>query len=428
MVPTRARATRRALADHYAFLDDQINESLGVSCGFESLVKPEPWVLEAQEWKEAAARYERCREFLETTLSLFQASLAGDFDPEVADLLINEAPPRLGPSYYHGLAPAQVKPPVYFRTDEVVPGKACEIQCPGSLWGVHEQLHGLHTSHHHALTGASSPAREPMSAHFARSLRGYMRAEPVIHHYIDGSTNPAGTRFFIQRTRAAGLRYRGYDRGIGPRDCNFVRHHIFQSHECDKFQPERRLRCEAGELWYDLPPLAIFSEKIPQILPFWEKTRSLYSDRVRDLFPYTALVTPAGVRMEDGTTVGVDEFCRMPAAKRTFFLKYASSDLTLCSRGKGVFYAKTWSRGKLRAFFDEILAGWDKGKYWILQTAHLPHARATYLTRHGELAEAKVHSKISTFYGPDGLMGILLMQRPFYKVHGTLETITTIAV
>jgi hypothetical protein len=267
-----------------------------------------------------------------------------------------------------------------------------------------------------------------MSVQLAEGLRAHVGVEPLVHHYVDGSTNPPGMRFFIQRTRRAGLRYYGYDRGLAPRDCNVVRHHIFAGHLGDKFAPERLARCEAGTLWYDLPPTTLYSQKIPLIFPFWEATRDHFDDEVRALFPFTSLVTPDGIVLQDGNTIPLDDFCALPAQRRTFYLKYGGSDVTLSSRGKGVFYAKTFSRRKLRDFFTHILSGWDQGSFWICQEAHLPTTEVDYLTRAGEVERVSVHSKTGAFYGPTGLMGILQMHRPFYKVHGASDTILSVGL
>lgn len=422
------RYASSAAIDSYAFLDHQINASSGTSCGFGSLVTEEPFRLETCQWDEAAVRYHRVRAFQEITLSLFNASLRGAFDPAVATLVINELPPHLGVDYYKALTPRQHSLPAFFRTDEVGQGKICEIQSPGSLWGVHEQLYNLYAGGSPFFATRSPYARYRLSEQFARHLRSYLAAEPLVHHYMDGSTNPSGMRFFIQQTRAQGIRYYGYDRGLAPHDCNFIRHHIYATHWCDKHVEDRMARCDAGTLRYDLPPSVLFSQKIPMIFPFWDKTKAFYSDDIRTLFPYTQLITPEGIVMEDGAIVSIDQFCQRPRSQRAYYIKYASSDLTLCSRGKGVFYAKTFSREKMRAFFDRILQGYPQKKYWVLQTAHVPKNTTTYLTRDNARKETPVHAKMSSFYGPDGLMGMLLMQHPFYKVHGSQETIATVVI
>ncbi len=422
------RKVSSAAMDSYAFLDRQINEATGAACGFGNLITEEPFRLESREWDAAAARYHRVRTFQKTILSLFNASLRGEFDPVVASLLVNELPPHLGIDYYKALTPRQHSLPAFFRTDEVGQGKICEIQSPGSLWGVHEQLYNLYACRSPFFATRSAYARQRLSEQFARHLRSHLPAEPIIHHYMDGSTNPAGMWFFIQRTRAQGIRYYGYDRGLTPRDSNFIRHHIYATHWCDKYVRERMERCDAGTLHYDLPPSVLFSEKIPMIFPFWDKTKAFFSDEIRDLFPYTQLITPEGIVMEDGDLVSIDAFCRRPRSERAYYIKYASSDLTLCSRGKGVFYAKTFGREKMQAFFDRILQGYPQKKYWILQEAHAPKSTTTYLTRDNERKEMPVHAKMNGFYGPGGLMGMLLLQQSFYKVHGTQETIATIAI
>ena len=51
-----------------------------------------------------------------------------------------------------------------------------------------------------------------------------------------------------------------------------------------------------------------------------------------------------------------------------------------------------------------------------------------YLERDLTIARLKVHPKYSCFYGPSGLLGVLNMYETFYKVHGSTETIMTVAM
>lgn len=48
------------------------------------------------------------------------------------------------------------------------------------------------------------------------------------------------------------------------------------------------------------------------------------------------------------------------------------------------------------------------------------------LARDGGSIETTAHLKFSGFYGPDGLMGILVMQKPSPKVHGSSDTIMSV--
>jgi hypothetical protein len=85
-----------------------------------------------------------------------------------------------------------------------------------------------------------------------------------------------------------------------------------------------------------------------------------------------------------------------------------------------------YSRVKCEDLFREILKGHPLKKYWIIQKAHAIKDTVGYFTRDDRILETELHSKISGFYGPDGLMGILVMLRPFSKVHGSTNTVLTV--
>ena len=51
---------------------------------------------------------------------------------------------------------------------------------------------------------------------------------------------------------------------------------------------------------------------------------------------------------------------------------------------------------------------------------------AVAFDRDGEVVETDAYSKLSGFYGPDGLMAIWVMQLRSHKVHGSADTILSL--
>ncbi|MFP5212880.1 MAG: hypothetical protein ACLGPL_05825, partial [Acidobacteriota bacterium] len=150
-------------------------------------------------------------------------------------------------------------------------------------------------------------------------------------------------------------------------------------------------------------------------------------DEIRSMFPYTALITPEGFALEDGKWVSLEEFANLPAPQRDYYVKYSGSDLALNWGSKGVYHARTLSKPQTAKLFEEIAGGFRTGRFWTIQKSHLSEGETVrYISREGGEVESAAHSKFSAFYGPDGLMGILLMQRPFHKVHGSPSTIFNI--
>jgi hypothetical protein len=159
-------------------------------------------------------------------------------------------------------------------------------------------------------------------------------------------------------------------------------------------------------------------------LPFWPLTRRFYSDAVRELFPHTCLVTPQGMVLEDGEEVTIAQFCALPRRRREYFLKYGGPDM---SRNWGSMAVYNLAKLSQRACLDLLERVTAEPGHWIMQRACTQSCEVDYVQRDLSVARLKVHPKYSCFYGPDGLLGVLNMYETFYKVHGSSETIMTVA-
>ena len=128
MTPSlKSQAAIQPVAEPYLLLDHQINTVLNAYVGFNNLMACTPYQLTPNHLQSLMNRYRVVKEFQESTLALFKASLTGDADPEVARLILDELPPNQGFAYHRGLSERQLRTPVFFRTDEVAPGKLSEI-------------------------------------------------------------------------------------------------------------------------------------------------------------------------------------------------------------------------------------------------------------------------------------------------------------
>ena len=406
--------------EYYDFLDRQINDVLGTDLEFNILLGAEPYKLEPNVLQGFFNRYALIKEFQEITLSLFNASLNGEADPEIASLILNELPEHQGWNYHKDLNLKDT--PVFFRTDEVIPGKICEIQCPASAWGIYEQLYHFYKHFGFEITSFN----KSLSESFSDALTQHLGTPSLIHHLTDNSSIPHDMRFFIQQTRKHGIKYYTYDKDITPYNCNFVRSHAFAGLLADNYALERLARYKAGNLNYDLPPTILFDEKIIYIFPFWHKTKHYYSDQIRDMFPYTQLITPDGFALEDGTNISIEDFCKRSQKQRNYYIKYAGSDLAIKWGSKGVYFAESFSRIKCKELIDNIIKKYDTKRYWLIQKGYRVEEMVRHISRDNDIKASKAYSKFSGFYGANGLMGILVMQLAFHKVHGTEETIVSI--
>ena len=220
----------------------------------------------------------------------------------------------------------------------------------------------------------------------------------------------------------------GYDRGVRPLDCNFIRGHDFFSLMAENHTRARLSAMNDGTVSYDLPPYAVFDQKIALALPFLRTTRNHYPAEVRALFPHTHLITPTGLELEDGSSISPEEFSALSRSRRCYYLKYAGPDVSLNWGSKAVFHLGRMSREECSKRLCDAVADYAAGRPWIVQQALSDKTDVTYVQRDGTLKTFAAHSKTSAFYGSDGLLGVLLMHEAFHKVHGSADTVVTIAV
>jgi hypothetical protein len=390
---------------------------------FSGLIASAPPRIPPARWASFQARHEVLRAWHRTSLELLAASVRGEMPRTVAASLLDHLPDHVGWQHHRQLPLRAVGTPVFFRTDQTADGTVLEVQCPGSLWGVHEILLEFY-----ADAGAEEARRAtPLSARFTAALRDHLGADPIVHHLLDNSSHPAGERFFIQRARRD-VAYFGFDAGVRPHDCNFVRGHDFLALLAENFAGERIRRLAGGESVYDLPPVAPFDQKLLLALPFWDETRAHFSDVVRALFPYTTVVTPEGLTLESGEWITLERFATLPRRHRAYFLKYAGSDVARNWGSRAVYHLGKLSSAACRARLEATVEWYAAGERWIVQGECASEEDVSFITREGAVATTAAHSKHSVFYGPHGALGVLMMFEDFYKVHGSAETITTLGI
>jgi hypothetical protein len=182
-------------------------------------------------------------------------------------------------------------------------------------------------------------------------------------------------------------------------------------------------RCERGELRFDLSPSALFDSKLIMAWPFWSLTREHFSDEARALFPYTAVIGPEGIEMDDGGRVTLEELCSRPRSGKAYYVKYAGTDISINWGSRAVFLLSTMSGRQARELVASIEADWRRGRHWVIQPAIRHKQRVAAFTRDGEVLETDAYGKWSGYYGPDGLMAVWTCHRRYHKVHGSPDTI-----
>jgi hypothetical protein len=403
------------LTDIYEWADNLINSSPRYATGFTQLLATKPYRVSAEVRRSYDARLPLIRSFQQTALQLFRAALNGKMHPAVLHWLVNETPNCVGLSYHRKLEDRHFTLPVFFRTDEVTPGRIIEIQCPGSAWG-ELQVVFEYAADMGYLGRENSPADR-----FATQLIDFLKAPPLVDHLLDNASAPAGMRYFIEKTRPR-VRYWNIDRGVRGSDCNFIRSHAFFSICSDKDFLLRLAKVGSG-VTYDLPPHILFDNKALLVLPFWSLTRESFSDSVRDLFPFTTPLLPGGIELQDGRRVTVEQLSHLPQSQRSYFLKYAGSSLALNWGSRAVYRLSNLGSGACLHFLQRCLSGYGRGEIWLLQKEELQEDEIEYLARDGAVANERLRAKFSGYYGPAGCLGVLVMHRRHFKVHGQEETV-----
>jgi hypothetical protein len=399
----------------YAWADNSINTTPRYATGFTQLLPTRPYLMPSAVRCLYDSRLPLIRAFQQKALDIFRAALNNNTHPAILHWLINETLDSLGVSYHRGLEDRHFTLPVFFRTDEVRPGRINEIQCPGSMWG-ELQLAFEYAEEMGYSLGSIFPADQ-----FAAQLSDLLQEAPLVHHLLDNTSAPAGMRYWIEKTRP-GVRYWGIDHGIKVRDCNFIRSHSFYGLCGDnEFLP--RLSKVGSGVRYDLPPHVLFDQKAPLILPFWSMTRRSFSDETRDLFPFTTPLLPAGIELPDGTCMSIENFSRLPRSQRSYYLKYAGANVALNWGSKAVYRLHNMGSGACLDFLRQCLSGYERGAIWLLQKEETQDDEIEYLTRDGKLHRGSFRAKFSGFYGPKGCFGVLAMHRQHFKVHGQEETV-----
>jgi hypothetical protein len=333
---------------------------------------------------------------------------------------MNETPESLGIPYHRTLEDRHFTLPLFFRTDEVRPGRINEINCPAARWG-ELQLAFEHAVRTGCCAGEVSPADR-----YAAQLADFLHETPVVHQTLDKSTAPGSWRYFIEKTRP-GVRYWGIDRGIRAADCNFIRYQASVDLLGDGHLPARLSKVGRG-VTFDSPPYMLFDQKAALVLPFWSMTRDRFTDDVRGLFLFTTPLLPGGIELPDGRCISIEEFSRWPRSRRSYYLKYAGADWTLNYGSKAVYRLSNMSSDACLDFLRGCLSQYERGHIWLLQQEETQDDEIEYRTRDGVLHSRRLRANFGGFYGPGGCLGVLAVHSRHNKVHGREDTVISYAL
>ena len=402
----------------YQWADKQINTAPQYNTGFTQLFGKTPYYISPNDWSGVVSRHEIIREFMKLSLEIFRYSLVKETEPDIRNWLLNEAPSNISLEYHRSLQDCHFSLPVFFRTDESSFGKIMEIQCPGSLWGE------LQLAFEYALLRGDVSCNESPAKLFAKQLSEYLGKQPIVHHLLDDATAQPGMRYFIEKTRPE-LKYSNIDKGIRPENCNFVRNHFFWG-LCNEIHFLRRFPNIGTNVFYDLPPHVLFSQKASLVLPFWSRTKNLFSNEIRNIINYSVPLLPEGIELETGFMT-IDEFSNLPRNKRSYYLKYAGSNVSKSWGGRTVYRLSTMSSENCRNFLHKCLENLSSGEIWLIQKEDTQDDTVNYYDRDFKENQEKLRLKLNCFYGPSACVGVLAMHHAFFKVHGRNDSVIAYA-
>lgn len=413
----------------YELASQLLATEAAVRTGYTQLIGTAVRTCTRSQWAQLDADGALVDQYFDGCLTLFRGYLTGDVVHDQVAVALGDAPLHLGLSYHQGLPDALLSKPQFYRTDESRPGHVLEVQCPGSLWGDHVLLRDvLRTTGLVPDTALGSDLADG----FVQAARRVLDAEPIIHHLLDNASAPHTMRYFLQATcREGGARYFGVSPGVTADDCNFIRSHSVYGLVAENHFRARTARASAGQLMFDLPPHLLFDQKLPLAWPFDPDTKDAFSDDVRALFAFTSVVRPHGVVLpeEEGSAATLEQFSKRRRRDRTYFMKYAGTDVSLNWGSKAVHALHKIGTEHCLSLLSEAADDFTRGRPWIIQKGDEQHSEVSWwdptddIERNGPLS-----LKFSRFYGDQQMLGALCQHRHFYKVHGQSDTVNSLFV
>lgn len=164
------------------------------------------------------------------------------------------------------------------------------------------------------------------------------------------------------------------------------------------------------------------------VLPFWSKTRELFSDDIRDLIIFSTPFISNYIELDNGDVLSIEEFSKKPQSQRRYYLKYAGSDVTKNWGSRGVYRLSNESSIGCEAILKKCLKASERGEIWMLQKEISNKKEIEYFDKDGAIKTEIRNVKYSSFYGPTGLIGVLGYYRNHFKVHGQNDTVLSYIV
>lgn len=409
------------------YILNELKSNLGVGDFWVPLLFNEPIRISSAMWEKIDFQKNLISDFYDTVVSIARQALREN-DESILNLLFSESVAGMTLNYHRNLPDFCWKKPIFIRTDQSVSGQIYEIQPPGSGWGDIPLI-----SKALAACGHSIPesVRKYTDRYSQCIINTTGHSSPQVFHMLDSASAPAGMRYLFTQTYPK-LRYWGVDSKVSMHKADYVTAHSPVALTASNYFNLYMKNASDGKLVFGISPNLLFDQKAIYILPFYRETKDLFSDEIRSIFPFTSFIENNGFWDERGSFIKLCDFIESPKSAKRYFLKYGGADLSKNWGSREVYRLDAFTRKGLKKTLDNINQLVKKGEIWIVQkdvSRISVDAVSTYLPTVMNLDDMiKMHIKMSAFYGDDGCIGVKLMARKHYKVHGQPDTIVGICI
>lgn len=356
-------------------------------------------------------------DFFKVVSSLGRTALIKN-DVELEKILFSEPVTGMTKEYHKALPDFCWDRPILYRTDQSVSGKIYEIQAPGSGWGDIPLLTKAYRYLGHTFPDCYCNFAEAYTENIKIATG---REVPKVYHMNDASSAPAGMRYFFAITSDK-LKYWGIHNGVIMDKVDYVTAHSAAALTTSNYFNKYMEQAQKGNLVFGIAPNLIYDQKAIYLLPFYRLTRDMFSDEMRKLFPFTTIIENDGFYDNNDQFISLKEFSKKHKNERLYYLKYGGPELCKNWGSRAVFRLNGSDCEKRLSEVNELS---KKGEIWLLQE---DVSKENMQEASDEIKAISEYVKLSAFNGINGQLGIRIMVRQHFKVHGQSDTKVGIAI
>ena len=234
---------------------------------------------------------------------------------------------------------------------------------------------------------------------------------------LDASSAPAAMKYLLTQTRPM-LKYWGLDKDVSMYNVDYVVAHSAASLVTSNYYNRYMALAREGKTVFGIPPNLLFDQKVIYLLPFYRETARFFSDEIRSILPFTTFIEGDGFFDENGQFVKIEDFVRRKKSERRYILKYGGTDLSRNWGSRSVYRLSGSDRSKLLTEANRLA---KEGEIWLIQEDISRQSISNISNNIRQIIDKGFYVKLSAFYGIDRVLGIKVMARKHFKVHGQID-------